>query len=200
MERLCPFLPATPVRTLLIAFILLLTNHKVVAQINNKTTYTTSAQAIDTLFRTVEKHLLQTAEVMPADKYGYAPTNGEFKGVRTFGQQLKHLSADNYILGAAALNVPPPVDAGDEMGPDTVRTKAEIINYLKNSFTYLHKALESIDEKNLPTQASPISPFLDGKATALGLVVESLLHANDHYGQLVVYLRMNGIVPVASRP
>jgi uncharacterized damage-inducible protein DinB len=137
---------------------------------------------------------------MPADKYGFAPTDGEFKGVRTFGQMVKHLSATNYILAAAALGEEPPADAGDEVGPEAVRTKAEIFNYLKGSFAYLDKAIEAIGQKSTPVKTSPISPLKSAEATRLALVVESLVHAFDHYGQMVEYLRMNGVVPPASRP
>jgi hypothetical protein len=158
-----------------------------------------SAQAIEPLFKIVEKVLMAAAEVMPADKYPFAPTSGEFTGVRTFGQQVKHLAATNFILGAAALGKEPPADAGDEMGPDSVRTKAEIMHYLQDSFAYLHQALIAIDDRNTVVKSSPISPLQGGSATGLGLVVEALIHAFDHYGQIVEYLRMNGIVPPASR-
>jgi hypothetical protein len=74
-------------------------------------------------------------DAMPADKFGFAPTDGEFKGVRTFGQMVKHRSAINHILAAAALGEQPPADAGDEVGPEAVRTRAEILNYLNGSFS-----------------------------------------------------------------
>jgi hypothetical protein len=137
---------------------------------------------------------------MPADKYGFAPTDGEFKGVRTFGQMVKHLSATNYILAAAALGEEPPADAGDERGPEVVRTKAEILDYLNGSFARLGKAIEAIGQNNTPVKSSPISPLKSAEATRLALVVESLAHAFDHYGQMAEYLRMNGVVPPASRP
>ncbi len=160
----------------------------------------TSAQALEILFNIVEKHIVTTGEAMPAVKYQFAPTDGEFKGVRTFAQQLKHLAATNYILGAAALGEKVPEDAGDEMGPENVRTKPEIMEYVKGSFAYLRKAMEAIDDQNEVVPSDPISPLRHGTATRLGLVVESLLHAYDHYGQMVEYLRMNGVVPPASRP
>jgi uncharacterized damage-inducible protein DinB len=147
-----------------------------------------------------EKLIVSAADAMPADKYGFAPTDGEFKGVRTFGQMVKHLSATNYILAAAALGEEPPADAGDELGPETVRTKAEILNYLKGSFAYLDRATEAIGQNRVPVKSSPISPLKSTEVTRLALVVESILHAFDHYGQMVEYLRMNGVVPPASRP
>jgi hypothetical protein len=144
--------------------------------------------------------IASAADAMPADKYGFAPTDGEFKGVRTFGQQIKHLAATNHILAAAALGEQPPADAGDEVGPERVRTKAEILDYLNGSFAHLGKAIDAIGEKNAAVKSSPISPLKGAEATRLALTVESLIHAFDHYGQMVEYLRMNGVVPPASRP
>jgi len=140
------------------------------------------------------------ADAMPADKYGFAPTDGEFKGVRTFGQQVKHLAAANHILAAAALGEEPPTGAGDEMGPETVRTKAEILDYLNGSFEHLARAIAAIGDKNTAVKSSPISPLRGTEATRLALTVEAMIHAFDHYGQMVEYLRMNGVVPPASRP
>jgi uncharacterized damage-inducible protein DinB len=134
---------------------------------------------------------------MPADKYGFAPTDGEFKGVRTFGQQVKHLAATNHILAAAALGEEPPAGAGDEVGPETVRTKAEILNYLNGSFEHLARA---IGDKNTTVKSSPISPLKGTETTRLALTVEAMIHAFDHYGQMVEYLRMNGVVPPAGQP
>jgi hypothetical protein len=148
----------------------------------------------------VEKQLVDAADAMPADKYSFAPspTVGEFEGVRTFGEQVKHLAATNYILAAGALGEPPPKDAGDETGPDTLRKKSDILEYLKGSFRALHRAAAAIDDGNAIVANVPISPLI-GMATRLGYVQEALLHAYDHYGQMVIYLRMNGVVPPASR-
>jgi DinB superfamily len=156
--------------------------------------------ALQVLLKIAQKLIVSAAEAMPADKYGFAPTDGEFKGVRTFGQMVKHLSATNYILAAAAVGKEPPADAGDEVGPEGVRTKTEILDYLKGSFAYLDKAIESIGQTNASLNPSPISPLKKGEVTRSALVVESLIHAADHYGQLVEYLRMNDVVPPASRP
>ena len=156
--------------------------------------------ALQIFLKIAEKELVSTADAMPADKYGFRPTDGEFNGVRTFGQMVKHLSATNYIQAAAALGEEPPADAGDELGPEAVRTKAEILNYLNGSFAQLNKAIEAIGQKDAPVKSSPISPLKGAEATRLSLVVESLVHAFDHCGQMVEYLRMNGVVPPASRP
>jgi uncharacterized damage-inducible protein DinB len=157
-------------------------------------------RALESLFNLIEKQIVSAVDAMPADKFSFAPTDGEFKGVRTFGQMVKHFSATNHILAAAALGEEPPAEAGDELGPENIRTKAEILSYLKGSFVHLHKAVDAIGQTNIPVNASPISPLKRGEVTRLALITETLLHAYDHYGQLVEYLRMNGVVPPASRP
>ena len=157
-------------------------------------------RALQVLFKVAQTNIVSAADAMPADKYAFAPTDGEFKGVRTFGQQVKHLAATNFILAAAALGEDPPTDAGDETGPETVRTKAEIREYLVQSFVHLGRAIDAIGNNNAAVRSSPISPLKSAQATRLALAVEAMIHAFNHYGQMVEYLRMNGIVPPASRP
>ena len=144
-----------------------------------------------------EDEFVSAADAMAEDKYSFAPSNGEFKGVRTFAQQVKHVAAVNYILGGAILGEKPAVDLGGENGPDAVASKADVMKFLKDSFAYAHKALASVNEKNL---VEPIkNPFGESMVTRLGLSSLVAAHCMDHYGQVVEYLRMNGIVPPASR-
>ncbi len=158
----------------------------------------TVAQVLDKSLSNAESEFVSASDAMPEDKYSFAPTNGEFKGVRTFADQVKHVAAVNYIFGAAILGEKPPVDTGEENGPASVKSKADIMKFLKDSFVYTHKAMNSIDEKNL---VAPIkNPFGEGSATRLGIAMIAVAHPFDHYGQMVEYLRMNGIVPPASRP
>src|SRR6202050_4831408 len=91
-----------------------------------------------------EHEFVPAAEAMPEDKYSFAPTAGEFKGVRTFAQQVKNVAAVKYILGASILAEKPPVDLGGENGPDAIASKADIVKFLKESFVYLHKAANSV--------------------------------------------------------
>jgi len=157
----------------------------------------TVAQVLDHAVSGVENEFVSAADAMPEDKYSFAPTSGEFKGVRTFAQQVKHVAAINYMVGAAILEEKSPVDSGGENGPDSVKTKADIIKFLKDSFAYVHKASLTINEGNL---LNPIkSPFGSGTTTRLGMSTLIVGHCFDHYGQMVEYLRMNGIVPPASR-
>jgi uncharacterized damage-inducible protein DinB len=158
----------------------------------------TPGDALNGLLNIVEKEFVPAAEAMPEDKYSFAPSEGEFKGVRTFAQQVKHVAAVNYIFGSAIVGEKPPVDIGGENGPDAVKSKADIIKFLNDSFAYLHKALGSINDKN---QLEEVSLF-GGEMKMARLTVGSFStsHPMDHYGQMVEYLRMNGIVPPASRP
>ena len=152
---------------------------------------------LNSAIKNLENDFVPAADAMPEDKYSFAPSNGEFKGVRTFTQQVKHVAAVNYLLGGAILGEKPPVDTGGEKGPDSITSKADIMKFLKDSFAYAHKAAASIDDRNVV--ASIKDPFGEGTTTRLGMATAVAWHGFDHYGQMVEYLRMNGIVPPASR-
>ena len=158
----------------------------------------TPGDALSGLLYIVESEFVGAADAMPEDKYSFAPTSGEFKGVRTFAEQVKHVAAVNYVFGSAVLGEKPPVDTGGESGPDSIKSKAEIMKFLKDSFVYLHKSLSSITASNELDQLA----LFDGqlKAARTGVGAFACAHPMDHYGQIVEYLRMNGIVPPASRP
>lgn len=157
----------------------------------------TFARVLSAPVSQAQRVLVPLATAMPDAKYSFAPTSGEFKGVRTFAEQLKHVAASNYSYASAILGEKPPADLGDdENGPASLKTKTEILKYLNDSFDYAQKAIKSIDAKNV---ISPIkSPFGEGPATRLAMVDLIVGHCYDHYGQLVEYVRMNGIVPPAS--
>ena len=156
----------------------------------------TPGDALVAVANIAKAEFMGAADAMPEDKYSYAPNNGEFKGVRTFAQQVKHVAAVNYIIGAAVLQEKPPVDVGSENGPDSIKSKAEILKFASDSFDYLLKALGSVTEKN---QLDTVDSFF-GKVPRLSIASFGGAHPFDHYGQMVEYLRMNGIVPPASRP
>ena len=180
-----------------LAFLGLCTAQNAKQNTKKKDEHRTVTQVLDRSVTNTEHEFTSAAEAMPEDKFDFAPTNGEFKGVRTFGEQIKHVAAVNYIFGAAILSEKVPVDVGDESGPASVKTKAEILSYLKDSFAYVHTAIETVNEKNL---VDPLkSPFGEGSVTRLGLATSVAAHGFDHYGQMVEYLRMNGVVPPASR-
>ncbi len=158
----------------------------------------TFAMVLDRSLSGVEHEVVPAAEAMPEDKFNFAPTQGDFKGVRTFAEEIKHIAAANYMLGSGILGEKPPLDLEGENGPAKITSKADVVQFLKDSFTYLHKAMNSIDESNVLGLVQ--SPFGPNKVSRLGLAVGAISHPNDHYGQMVEYLRMNNIIPPASRP
>src|SRR5450432_3333934 len=107
----------------------------------------TDGDALNAILDIGSGEFIGAADAMPEDKYSFAPTAGEFKGVRTFAQEVKHVAAVNYIFGAAILNEKPPVDVGGENGPDTMKSKSDIVKFVKDSFTYQHKAIGSLTDK-----------------------------------------------------
>jgi len=155
-------------------------------------------QVLDRQLTGAEREIVSLAEAMPADKYSFAPTSGEFKGVRTFGQQASHIAAVLYQVASGIQGEKNPSDTGkDENGPASLKTKQDIVNYMKAAFAYTHKALNTVTDQNATDMVA--SPFGNNKTARLSLAVTSISHSFDHYGQMVVYLRMNGLVPPASR-
>src|ERR1700676_3440430 len=90
-----------------------------------KDEHRTVTQVLDSTVSNMEHEFVPAAGAMPEDKFGFAPTSGEFKGVRTYGEQIKHVAAVNYIFGAAILSEKAPVDVGGESGPAELKTKDE---------------------------------------------------------------------------
>lgn len=158
----------------------------------------TIASVVDREISNIEKQILEVADAMPESKFNFSPESlnipgDEFKGVRTFAVQLKHIATSNYFLWSHLTGDKPPAGLKDGNGPENMKTKAEIIQFLKDSFALGHKASATLTLENvlLPPEGS--------KSTRLHLAEFGVAHAFDHYGQMVEYLRMNGIVPPASR-
>lgn len=147
------------------------------------------AQIYGKLLSGVEKEFVDAAEAMPEDKYIFAPpaTLGEFKDVRNFGDQLKHIAeANSYFFHDPTK---PMVDNRPDI--EKLKTKADILKALKDSFVLAHAYVDSITPEN--------AFVMTANGTRAGLASLGIAHVMDHYGQMVVYLRMNGIIPPASR-
>jgi len=164
----------------------------------------TPAKAIMRTFEYQEYEFRSAAEAMPAEKWDYRPAAGMFKNekpqfgpseVRTFAEQVKHVACANFAF-AAELNGAKPPDACDKGGPSPAKTRVELLAYLRESFTAIKKPLSEITAKNI---YDPIEGPYAGPNTRLGLAGVCIWHVADHYGQLIIYLRENGIVPPASR-
>jgi len=159
----------------------------------------TIASALDHEISGVEKQIVDVAEAMPEDKYNFSPETlnipgADYKGVRTFAVQVKHVAASNYFIWSPLTGDKLPEGLGDDgNGPANVKTKVEIIKFLKDSFALGHKAAATLTTENMLQNPG------NSKSTRLRLATFGVAHAYDHYGQMVEYLRMNGIVPPASR-
>ena len=154
----------------------------------------TIPDSINFIWRDVEHDFIALAEAMPEDKWNFKPTQGEFKNVRTFGEQVKHVACGNEAWAKQMSGEKPPARC-DLGGPNPAKTKTEILAYLKESFQAIDKVIADTNGKNL-LHANP-GPYW-GPNRLSGLTA-TVWHISDHYGQLVVYLRMNGIVPPASK-
>jgi hypothetical protein len=177
------------------AALLLLSAPSVIAQVAPPTQWHTVSQVMDFWVTNTEQLIIPAADAMPDAQFSFAPSHGEFSGVRTFAEQVKHLSAANYQLAAATLGEQPPAGTDHETAPDSVKTKAQVIDYLKGSFTSLHRAAAALNESNMD---DPVPS--KGNRTRLLMLIDALVHSSNHYGQMVEYLRMNNIIPPASRP
>jgi hypothetical protein len=157
------------------------------------------AQVYDQQVSTVEREVLGMAQAMPADKYNFAPADGTFTGVRTFALQVRHVATMIYTISSSILEEKPPVDTGKtDNGPDTLVTKDQIIDYFKGALAYAHKAVGTLTEKNM---LDPVpSPFGRGTMQRIAAAGVIAYHSYDHYGQMVVYARMNGVIPPSSQP
>jgi uncharacterized damage-inducible protein DinB len=138
----------------------------------------------------VEKEFVSAAEAMPDDKFNFAPTQGEFKGVRSFGAQIKHVAESNYYFFGGSSFSEADLKAKQE-SIEKLTSKADIISALKDSLTQAHKFVDGVTAENAFVTTE--------NGTRGGMASFGMAHMMDHYGQLVVYLRMNGIVPPASR-
>jgi hypothetical protein len=107
------------------------------------TEHSTAAEVLEERVSAAEKEIVPAAEAMPEDKYSFAPTDGEFKRVRTFGEQVKHLAAANYQLAARILGEAPLHGERNESAPDSVKSKQELVEYVKGSFAICKEQLRA---------------------------------------------------------
>jgi uncharacterized damage-inducible protein DinB len=149
------------------------------------------AESVSGTLQFVEGNLVGLAEVMPEGKYSYIPTVGKFDGVRSFGEQVKHVACAQFAFFSEFEGKRPPEDC-EKGGHDPANSKAELIKYLKDSFDYSNHVLATLTANNALDR---VEGRYAGPNTKLAISVVAVWHITDHYGQLVEYLRLNGIVP-----
>jgi uncharacterized damage-inducible protein DinB len=158
----------------------------------------TVASVVDREVTTIEKLVVDAAQAMPEEKFNFSPeslnlSGSEYKGVRTFAVEVRHIATSNYFIWSPITGEKLPEGLKDGNSPETLKTKAEIIQYLKASFALGHRAAATLTPENM------LQPPGQSKSPRLYLATFGVAHAYDHYGQMVEYLRMNGIIPPASR-
>jgi hypothetical protein len=157
-------------------------------------------------FGSQEYEFRSAAEAMPEDKYSFRPvvpasasnaaTSVGPTQLRSFADQVKHVACANFAF-AAELDGKTPPDNCENGGPSPAKSRADLLTYLRNSFAAMNASLNAIASKNM---YDPIEGRYAGPNTRLGLAGTAIWHVADHYGQIVLYLRFNGVVPPASRP
>jgi uncharacterized damage-inducible protein DinB len=158
----------------------------------------TLASTVDRQITSIEKQVLDAAEAMPESKFNFTPESlnipgANYKEVRTFAQQVRHIAASNYAIWWHLTGDKFPADYMGGNGPENLKTKADILKFLKDSFALGHKAAATLTNENMLQTAE------NSKSSRLQLATFGVAHAFDHYGQMVEYLRMNGIVPPATQ-
>ena len=106
-----------------LAIVLLLSTASALGQVATTVEPRTVSQVVDFWVTNTEQLLVPAADAMPEARFSFAPSNGEFVGVRTFAEQVKHLAAANYQLAAATLGEEPPAGTDHETAPDTVKAR-----------------------------------------------------------------------------
>lgn len=154
------------------------------------------ADSINVTWGDEQKDFIDVADAMPGDKWNFRPTSGAFKDVRTFAEMVKHVACANEGFAHEMHGQAPP-EGCEKGGPNPAKTKDELMKYLRDSFAMLDDEINGLNDKN---QMEPVDGPYGGPNTRIGMAVLATWHVADHYGQLVEYLRMNNIVPPASRP
>ena len=163
-------------------------------------TIATPASAFDSQLSLIEKEMMGAVKAMPAEKFGFAPSAAifapgqktEFGTVRTFAAQATHVAEANYFFYGIVSGLKPDVDM---KAIEKMTSKDDVVAALGGSFAFGHKAIATLTPANSFEVVKSPEPGFQTRAT---LAAFGIAHANDHYGQMVEYLRMNGLVPPAS--
>ncbi len=155
------------------------------------------AKAMNEMVSMFEHEVTGVAEAMPAEKYGFSPVSAgvagaKFDGVRTFAQEVTHIASANYYFASTVSGTKPDVDM-KALGAKT--SKEDCLKALADSFVFVHKAVATIT----PANAFESIKGADGLHTRVEVAAFVATHGFDHYGQMVEYLRMNGVLPPGSK-
>ena len=141
----------------------------------------------------IARKVIEMAEDFPEDKYDYKPT----PEVRSFRQMLLHIAAVNYFFtNAAEGHVVAPAE--DDPAPEKYRTKAQVVAFVTQSFA---DGAAAIQKRGVRGMAQHVKhPFANRLSSLNNICRDIVEHSGEHYGNLVVYYRLNKMIPPASRP
>ncbi len=154
------------------------------------------SSSYDLVLTRFESQFVAVAKAMPSSEYDFNPgaltlPRAEFKGVRTFAEEVKHVAEMNFVIYSVMSGLKPDIDM-DSIG--RLKSKDEILSALTQSFAFGHKAIGTLTLSNASD-----TPEDSHGMTRAGIAAYVMVHDADHYGQLSEYLRMNGIIPPQSR-
>jgi uncharacterized damage-inducible protein DinB len=140
----------------------------------------------------IGRKLIAMAEDFPEDKYDFKPTPAQ----RSFAEQLLHMAGANYYFTNPVIGQKPP--AGEDPKRDQYKTKADVVAFVKKSFADGAAAIQAKGDKGMSEQI--VEPFSHQYFRVSDMAYTFIQHCGEHYGQLVGYYRLAGLVPPESRP
>jgi uncharacterized damage-inducible protein DinB len=150
------------------------------------------SQALLENWNDIGRKLIAMAEDFPEDKYDFKPVPAE----RSFAEQLLHAANANYFFTNPAMGLKPP--PGEDPKRDQYKTKAALVEFVKKAFADGAAAIKQKGDKGLGDLI--VDPFANQQVRVSDMAWGLLEHSGEHYGQLVVYYRVAGLVPPESRP
>jgi uncharacterized damage-inducible protein DinB len=150
------------------------------------------AQVVLESWNDVGRKLTAMAEDFPEDKYDFKPTPAQ----RSFAEQLLHAANANYFFTNPAMGKPMPPQ--EDPKRDQFKTKADIVAFVKKAFADGAAAIQAKGDKGMSDLM--VDPFAHQQVRVYDMAYGFIEHSGEHYGQLVVYYRLSGLVPPESRP
>jgi uncharacterized damage-inducible protein DinB len=138
------------------------------------------------LYTMAKNNIIRSAEKMPEENYSFKPT----PEVRSFGQLIGHIADAQYLFCSAVLGKPNPAPGIEK----SKTTKAELVQALKDAFAYSDQAYDAMTD----AQAGTLVKFFGQDQAKVTVLAFNTAHNNEHYGSIVTYLRMKGLVPPSS--
>ena len=150
------------------------------------------SQAVLASWNDIGRKLIAMAEDFPEDKYDFKPTPAQ----RTFAEQLLHAANANYFFSKPAMGEKPPAE--EDPKRDQYKTKADVVAFVKKAFADGAAAIKAKGDNGMNDMI--VDPFEHKQYRISDLAYGFIEHSGEHYGQLVVYYRLSGLVPPESRP